>query len=166
MQKNLYHNFIDFKKAFDRVWYEGLWHTMNIFGISYDITASIKALYANSESSVLLENNIGDPFKTYVVVRQGCPLSPVLFNIFLEQIMSDNLLNHHSSISIGGIEISRLRFSDEIDLISGSNDELQQLTNSLSKHASDYVMEISFEKSKIMVNSRYESVHANIRMNG
>ena len=53
-----------------------------------------------------------------------------------------------------------------IDLIRGSNDELQQLTNSLSYHVSDYGMEISSEKRKTMVNSRDESVHANIRMNG
>ena len=77
VQKNLYHNFIDFKKAFDRVWHEGLWHTMNSFGISNDITEYIKALYANSESSVLQENNIGDPYKTSVGVREGSPLSPV-----------------------------------------------------------------------------------------
>ena len=57
------------------------WHTMNSFRISNDITEYIKALYENSESSVLLENNIGDPFKTSVGVRQGCPLYPVLFNI-------------------------------------------------------------------------------------
>ena len=139
---------------------------MNRFGISYDITEYIKALYANSESSVLLENNIGDPFKTSVGVRQGCPLSSVLFNIFLEQIMSDILLNYHSSISIDCREISSLRFVDDIDLISGSNDELQQLNNSLSKHASEYGMESSYEKSKTMVNSRDESVHVNIRMNG
>ena len=95
---------------------------MNRFGISYDITESIKSLYENSESSFLLINNIGDHFKTSVVVRQGCPLSPVLFNNFLEQIMSDTLLNDHSSISIGGREISSLRFADEIKLISDRND--------------------------------------------
>ena len=76
--------------------------TMNSFGISQYTTETIKALYANSGSSVLLENNIGDPYKTYVGVRQECPLFPVLFNIFLEQIMSAKLINHHSSISIGG----------------------------------------------------------------
>ena len=91
-------------------------------------------MYANSDNSVLLENNIGDPFKTSVCVRQGCPIPPVLFDIFLEQIMSDTLLNHHSSISIGR-ELSSLRFADDIDIVSGSNDELLQLTNSLSKHS-------------------------------
>ena len=90
---------------------------------------------------------------------------PVLFNIFLEQIISDNLITHHFSIFIGGREISNIQFADEIDIISGSNGEIQQLTNILSKHASDYGMEISSEKSKIMVNIRDESLHANIRMN-
>ena len=123
-------------------------------------------MYANSESSVLLENNIGGPFKTYVGVRQGCPLSPVLFNIFLEQIISDTLLNHHSSISIGSREISNLKFADDIDLISGSKDELQQHTYSLSKHASIYGIEISSENRKTMVNCRDKSLHKHIRMNG
>ena len=51
-------------------------------------------------------------------------------------------------------------------LINDSNDELQKLTNSLSKHASDYGMEIISKKSKTMVNRRDKSLHANIRMNG
>ena len=54
-------------------------------------------------------------------------------------MISDTLtIHHHSSISIGSREISNIRFADDIDLISGNNDELQQLTNSLSNHASDY----------------------------
>ena len=80
--------------------------------------------------------------------------------------MADNLINHHSCISIGGREIYNIRLADDIDRISGSNDELQQLINSLSKHASDYGMEISSEKSKTIVNSRDESLNENIRMDG
>ena len=52
------------------------------------------------------------------------------------------MTNNNSSISIVGREISNLRFVDDIDLISGSKDELHQLTNNLSKHTSDYGMEI------------------------
>ena len=52
--------------------------------------------------------------------------------------MSNTLINHNSNISICGREISNLRFADDIDLLSDSNDELQQHTNSLSKHESIY----------------------------
>ena len=84
-QCQVYHNFIDYKKAFDRVWHEGLWHVMSSFGIGNDIIQCIKSLYISSKSSVLLNNNNGTKFNTTVGVRQGCLLSPVLFNIFLEK---------------------------------------------------------------------------------
>ena len=114
-QKNLFHNFIDFKKAFDRVWHEGLWAVLEQFGFGHDIIGLIKALYENANSSVLLNNHLGVPFRTTVGVRQGCLLSPTLFNIYLEKIMRDTLENHHTSINIGGRPVSNLRFADDIE---------------------------------------------------
>ncbi|GFS13586.1 retrovirus-related Pol polyprotein LINE-1 [Elysia marginata] len=57
--------------------------------------------------------------------------SPVLFNIFLERIMQDALHQHSPTISIGGRPICNLRFADDIDLIAGSQAELQVLTDRL-----------------------------------
>ena len=102
----------------------------------------IKDLYCNSSSAVLI-NNIQGTFKTTVGVRQGCLLSHVLFNVFLEEIMADIQNNHTSSISIGGLSISNLRFADDIDLIAGNTQELQALTDKLSNNASKYGIEIS-----------------------
>ena len=99
-QRQVYHNFIDYKKAFIRVWHEGLWHVMSSFGIGSDIIQCIQSLYMSSKSSVLLNNNIGTKFNTTVGVRQGCLLSPVLFNIFMEKIMLDSVTNQPSIISI------------------------------------------------------------------
>ena len=61
--------------------------------------------------------------------------------------------NHVSSISTGGFPLSNLRFADDIDLITGSNNELQEITDKLSSNARKYGMEISVEKSKVIVNS-------------
>ena len=108
----------------------------------------IKALYFNSSSTVLINNIQGNTFKTAVGVRQGFLLPPVLFNVFLEEIMADIQNNHTSSISIGGLSISNLRFNDDIDLISGNTQELQALTDKLSNNASKYGMGISIEKVK------------------
>ena len=57
---------------------------------------------------------VGDWFRTTVGVRQGCILSPTLFNVFLERIMTDALEDHQGTVSIGGI-ITNLRFADDDD---------------------------------------------------
>ena len=53
---DLFHNFIDFKKAFDRIYHDGLWSALYKFGIQNDIIMMIKSLYENSTSLVILNN--------------------------------------------------------------------------------------------------------------
>ena len=88
-QQDLYHVFIDFKKAFDRVWHAALWATMKKYNISTNLIQVINSLYNKATSAVLFNGSIGDWFRTTVGVRQRCLLSPTLFNIFLEKIMTD-----------------------------------------------------------------------------
>ena len=57
-------------------------------------------------SAVRFNSSIGDWFRTRVGVRQGCLLSPILFNIFLERIMEDALEDHEGTVSIGGRTIT------------------------------------------------------------
>ena len=105
-------------------------------------------------AAVLFDGTDLQWFQTTVGVRQGCILSPCLFNIFLEQIMSDALEEFTGSVRVGGREISNLRFADDIDLIAGYKEELKELTKRLDTTARSYGMEISAEKSKVMVTSR------------
>ena len=53
-QKELYHNFIDFKKAFDRVWHEGLWRVLTEYSIDNRLIEVVKSLYDEATSAVLL----------------------------------------------------------------------------------------------------------------
>ena len=99
-----------------------------------------------------MNNQIGKYFNTTVCVIQGSLLYPVLFNIFLERIIQDSLEDQSSSRAIGGRKINNLRLADNIDLIADSKSELQILTDSLEKASTAYGMEISHEKSKILVN--------------
>ena len=107
-QQELY----DFKKAFDRVWHEGLWDTLRQFGIEDDLIQSIESLYKNASSAVLLGGELGEFFPATIGVRQGCILLPVLFNIFLERIMQEALSDFDSTVSIGGRPLCNLRFAD------------------------------------------------------
>lgn len=164
-QHDLYHNFINFKKAFDRVWHEGLWQVFRDYNFDNNLIQVIQALYTDSSSAVFINNNIGKPFKTSLV-RQGCFLSPVLFNVFLENIMEKALQEFHTSVTIRGRPISNLHFADDIDLMGKSEGKLQEITTRLEEAARAYGMEISAEKSKILVSSHKHLPSPNITMNG
>ena len=152
-QQNLYHVLIDFKKAFDRVWHAALWATMRKFNISANLVRTIEQLYDKATSAVQMNGSIGEWFRATVGVRQGCLLSPTFFNIFLERIMSDALEEHDGKVSIGGINITNLRFADDIDALAEEEQELEALVESLDKTCTRYKMEISAEKTKLMTNS-------------
>ena len=148
--RELHHNFIDFTKAFDRVWHQGLWAVLRKYNISKSLINCIESLYQVTKSAVVVEGTLSSWFSTTTGVRQGCLLSPVLFNLFLENIMSEALQTFNGTVSVGGRHISNLRFADDIDLMAGSRRELSELTTLLDKTCSDYGMEISTEKSKVM----------------
>ena len=65
-QQDLYHVFIDFKKALDRVWYAALWATIKKYNISTNLIQVIKNLYDKATSAVLFNSSIGDWFRTTV----------------------------------------------------------------------------------------------------
>ena len=112
--------FIDFKKAFNRVWYAALWATMRLYNTNTNLINAIQNLYDKATSAVCFNGSTGGWFRTTVGVRQGCLLAPTLFNIFLERIMADALEDHKSTVSIGDRTISNLRFSYDIDGLAGS----------------------------------------------
>ena len=78
-----------------------------------------------------------------VRVKQGCLLSPTLFNIFLEWIMSDALEEHDGKVSMGGRNITNLRFADVVDALAEDEQELEALVESLNKTCTRYKMENS-----------------------
>ena len=78
-----------------------------------------------------MNGSIGEWFRTTVGVKQGCLLSPT-FQHFLERIMSDALEEHNGKFSIGGRNITNLRFADDIDALSEEEQELEALVENLN----------------------------------
>ena len=152
-QQNLYHVFIDFKKAFDRVWHEALWATMRKYNINASIIRAIENLYDKAQSAVLFNGSTGEWFRTTVGVRQGCILSPTLFNIFLERIICEALDDHEGSVSIGGRLITNFRFADDIVVNAEEEEEASVLIDRLDRTTTRYKMEIGPDKTKVMTNN-------------
>ncbi|KAK3767206.1 hypothetical protein RRG08_018076 [Elysia crispata] len=125
---------------------------MNKFKMGQKLIHTIKELYANATSAVLIQDTVGERFRTSVGVQQGCLLSPTLFNIFLERITTDAMKDLSGTVSIGGRTITNLKFADDIDGLA-EKEELASLVKQLDEASSRYSMEISAEKTKLMTNS-------------
>ena len=108
---------------------------MRKYNISANLVRTIEQLYDKATSAVQMNGSIGEWFRirTTVRVRQGCLLSPTLFNIFLERIMSDALEEHDGKVSIGGRNIINLWFADDIAALAEEEQELEALVESLDK---------------------------------
>jgi len=117
--KNLFICYVDFRRAFDSrpIWRKGLWRVMRCMGYPDKIIRILESLYRDTFSAV----SIG--------VLQGCILSPLLFNIFLEAVIAMALGENNVGASMNGNIISNLRFADDIAATMESEGELQSLIN-------------------------------------
>ena len=86
-QKNIYLCFIDYAKAFDCVDHNKLWKSVKVMGIQDHPTCLLRNLYAGQEATVRTGHGTADWFHIVKEVRQGCILSPCLFNLYAEYIM-------------------------------------------------------------------------------
>ena len=89
----------------------------------------------------------------------------MLFNIFLKRIMSDALEEHDRKVSIGGRNITNLRFADDTDALAEEKEELEALVESIDKTCTRYKVEFSVEKTKLMTN-RANGIQREIKVKG
>ena len=86
-QENIYFCFLDYAKAFDCVDHNKLWKILKEMGIPDHLTCLLRNLYAGQETTVRTGHGTTDLYQIGNEVRQGCILSPCLFNVYAEYIM-------------------------------------------------------------------------------
>ena len=123
-QKNTYFCFTDYAKAFDCVNHNKLWKILQQMGIPDHLTCLLRNLYSGQEATVRTGYGTTDWFQIGKGVRQGCILSPCLFNLYAEYIMRNTGLEEaQAGIKIAGKNINTLRYTDDTTLIAGSEEE-------------------------------------------
>jgi len=137
----LYNNFIDFKQAFGSVWQKGLWQVLRNYGIPEELVVLLENLYSKSLSAVRVDGELTEKFRVTVGVRQVCNLSPYLFNLLLESMMSVSLKSVDTWVSLNGQAVNNLRYSDDINPIAESPEELEELTNEVHNSSKRFGLE-------------------------
>ena len=90
-----------------------LWKALLEMGVPTHFVKLISNLYDNQQACVRTEKGDSDWFNIGQGVRQGCILSPTLFNLYAEYIMRRVLENWNGGLSIGGYKLSNLRYADD-----------------------------------------------------
>ena len=111
----IYACFIDFKTAFYSIWHEGLFHRLLSCGIGGNMFTLMKDLYSKSSCAVKIDNYRTSFFKYLRGVRQGCILSPLSFNLFLNELPST--LNYKITDPVifpNGERLNNLLYADDL----------------------------------------------------
>ena len=102
-------------------------------------------------SAVRTEGELTEWFGIKEGVRQGCGLSPDLFNLILEIVMRlAEKAGSDTGVKLNGRLVDNLRFADDIDLLADLKESLQDLTNSVDKSSKRMGLKINAEKTKTM----------------
>ena len=133
--KSIYFCFIDYAKAFDCVGHNKLWKILKEMGIPDHLTCLLRNLYAGQEETVRTGHGTTVWFQIGKGVCQGCILSPCLFNLYAEYIMSNTGLDEsQAGIKIAGRNLNNLRYADDTTLMAES-EELKSLLMKVNKES-------------------------------
>ena len=149
-QKNIYFCFIDYAKAFDCVDHCKLWKILKEMGIPDHLTCLLRNLYAGQEATIRTGHGTTDWFQIEKGVRQGCILSPCLFNLYAEYIMRNAVLYEaQAGIKIVGRNIDN-RYADDTTLMAEGKEELKSLLMKVKEENETVGLKLNIQKSKIM----------------
>ena len=119
---------------FDCVDHNKLWKILKEMGIPDDLTCLLRNLYTDQEATVRTRKGITHWFQIGKGVRQGCTLSPCLFNCYAEYIMRNTGLDEtQAGIKIARRNVNNLRYADDTTRMAESEEELKSLLMKVRK---------------------------------
>ena len=144
--------FIDFSKAFDTVKHDKLIQMLQDINIDGNDLQLIKNMYWQQTVAIKANNNISGYQKIEKGVRQGRVLSHELFSLYSEIIL--RAIKDRPGIRIWGANINNLRYADDIVLIAGREEELQDLVHTINEESGILGLSLSIKKTETMVISK------------
>ena len=122
----------------------------------------LRNLYAGQEATVRTGHGTTDWCQIGKGVRQGCVLSPCLFNLYAEYIMRNAGLDEaQAGIRIAGRNINNLRYADDTTLMAESKEKLKNLLMKVKEESEKVGLKLNIQKTKIMVSGPITSWQIN-----
>jgi Reverse transcriptase (RNA-dependent DNA polymerase) len=163
--------FVDLAKAFDSVNRDALWALLRARGVHHHLVALLAALYTGCGGRVVINGATSDFFPMRTGVRQGCPLSPLLFNVFMDFVMRqvsaacelegvmgvrvgyqmDGQLTAPPGECADWATILALLYADDLVLLATSLEDLQRALTILERITREWGLQLNYSKTKAMM---------------
>ena len=152
--KETYAFFLDVQKAYDTVWRDSLWLQLWDMGVKGRMWRVIKKMYEASRSTVLLEGEKSAMFSVEQGVAQGCSLSPILFSVFINDLLKDVEQAELGIQLSNGKRVGGMLFADDFVGVSDSRESLQKLIDVVHGYCNKWRLKANVSKSAVMVFSK------------
>lgn len=172
-KKSVYVAFMDLEKAYDRVDREAMWQVMRVYGLGGRVLRGIMSFYEDGRACVRVGEKMSESFEVKMGLRQGCVMSPWLFNIFMDGVVREVYTRvNEAGVKLSGEGerdwvLSQLLFADDTALVAESAEQLQCLVQEFGGVCKRRKLRVNVDKSKVMrIGGSEEPEVLNIRLNG
>lgn len=146
----LYAAFVDYRRAFDTLKHSAIWTALEESRVPQKLIAVTKALYTGATSRVVHKGALSEPINLTCGVRQGCPLSPLLFIVTLNRVLQ-RAFDRPRGLQLGPFnKIEGIEFADDLALMAQTAAQLQKKLDRLTEESSAVGLEINVAKTKVM----------------
>src|SRR5678815_2244244 len=166
-KNKLYLGIMDLQQAYDR---EARWQVLVIYGVGGRLLNGIKSMYDDSEACVRINGVKGDWFGINSGVRQGCGMSPWLFNLYMDGVMKEfevGMAGNVVRMMENGDEwrVPYLLYADDLVLCGESEESLGGLVERFGRVCKRRGLKVNVDKSKVMVVSE-DSPQCEVMLDG
>jgi hypothetical protein len=123
---------IDLEKAFDRVSHKYLWRCLVKFNFPESFIRIIRRLYCDASSRIQVNGTFTNSISIRNSVRQDCPLSMILFVIYIEPLLR-RIAEEARGVVVGQDDITALTYSDDINYIVQDDEECDRVSEAISR---------------------------------
>ena len=164
----IYACFVDFRKAFDCIWWNGLFFKLLKNGIRGKFYQTIRNMYDKVSSSVKTSSGLTPPFLMSQGVKQGEVLSPALFSLYVNDLpQALNSEDPNESYILGSTKLSCLMYADDLVLLAKTKDGLQNHLIKLQDYCTKWKLKVNITKTKIIIfNKQGKFISEQITLNG
>ena len=152
---------MDLEKAYDTIDRHGMWQMLRVYGVGGKLLKTMQSFHVESRACVRVRNDVSGWFPVNVGLRQGCVMSPWLFNVYMDDVVRGVNVRvlgkwlELVSANRGRFEINQLLFSDDTALVADSEEKLCRLASEFGRVCERRKLKANIGKSKIMRCSRY-----------